>query len=89
MKKLILTAILMSILYATNSGAQNSEEYVIVALGDSITEGYGLEKSKAYPQLLQDLFIADQRKVKIVNAGISGSTTSTAPQRLKCLNNQT
>ncbi len=83
MKKMILTAVLISLFCSANSGAQNSEEYVIVALGDSITEGYGLEKSKAYPQLLQDLFVADQRKVKIVNAGISGSTTSTAPQRLK------
>ena len=62
----------------------NKASYSIVVLGDSITEGYGLDKSKAYPQILTDLFHKDKvTAVQFLNAGISGSTSSTALQRLK------
>jgi acyl-CoA thioesterase-1 len=55
----------------------------IVCLGDSLTEGYGVSKEQAYPYLLEKLFIKNQLKVKVINAGISGSTTASAPKRLK------
>lgn len=59
-------------------------EITIVALGDSLTDGYGIEKEQAYPQLLQEKFHADGLKnVKVVNAGISGSTSAGAEKRLR------
>lgn len=54
----------------------------IVIIGDSITEGYGVAKDKAYPALIQKK--ADEAKLdwEVVNAGISGSTTSSAGSRV-------
>jgi len=46
----------------------------IVFLGDSLTEGYGLDFSEAYPALLKERLAG--RGLTMVNAGISGDTTS-------------
>ena len=56
---------------------------VIVALGDSLTEGYGVDKDEAFPSLLENKLIAKGYSVKIINAGISGSTSASAPSRIK------
>lgn len=58
-------------------------ETKIVALGDSLTEGYGISDDKAYPRLLEDRLKSEGRDVKIINAGVSGSTTASAVGRLK------
>ncbi|MBT6612266.1 MAG: arylesterase, partial [Deltaproteobacteria bacterium] len=56
----------------------------ILFLGDSITAGYGIEKDKAYPALV-DAALKQKglRDIRIINAGISGSTTASAMSRLK------
>jgi acyl-CoA thioesterase-1 len=56
---------------------------VIVALGDSLTEGYGLPKEDAYPALLQQRLQRFYPKVRIINAGVSGSTSASAESRLQ------
>lgn len=57
--------------------------YTIVVLGDSLTEGYGIPKEQAFPALLENkLHDAGATQVKVINAGISGSTTASAVQRL-------
>lgn len=83
MKIRFLSLIVFSFLFCHAIHAENSVTYTMVILGDSITEGYGLEKNKAYPQIISDLFSKDRLPVKVINAGISGSTSSTALQRLK------
>lgn len=60
-----------------------TEPIKIVALGDSLTEGYGIEQNKAYPALLEKALKKKGHKVKVYNAGISGSTTASAPKRIK------
>ena len=55
----------------------------IVFLGDSLTEGYGIEKKQAYPQLIEDLLLKENIKVKSINAGISGSTSASCNSRIK------
>lgn len=57
----------------------------IVILGDSLTDGYGIEKEKAFPSLLEKALNDLGYNIKIVNAGISGSTSSSAPSRLRWL----
>lgn len=56
----------------------------ILFLGDSLTEGYGLNKEAAYPSLVEAR-IATQldKKVEVINGGVSGSTTSDGLARLK------
>ena len=55
---------------------------VIVAFGDSITEGYGVARGQDYPAQLERALAARGVKVKIVNAGVSGDTTNNALDRL-------
>lgn len=56
----------------------------ILVVGDSLTEGYGLEANEAFPAQLENLFKENGKKtVKVVNGGISGSTTASGVQRVK------
>jgi acyl-CoA thioesterase I len=48
----------------------------IVALGDSLTEGYGVEESQAYPALLEARLQKKGFSCTVINAGISGETSS-------------
>src|SRR5215831_15282300 len=55
---------------------------VILAFGDSLTAGHGVELQESYPSQLQRLL--DQRgyKYHVVNAGISGDTTGGGLSRM-------
>jgi acyl-CoA thioesterase-1 len=54
----------------------------IVALGDSLTAGYGLVESQSYPSLLQERIDADGYEFEVVNAGVSGDTSAGGLRRL-------
>lgn len=53
----------------------------IVAFGDSLTAGYGVEESGKYPNQLQALLTGEGYDVEIVNRGISGETTAQGKER--------
>ena len=55
----------------------------IVALGDSLTAGYGLPATDAFPVKLAHALEAKGIKVQIVNAGVSGDTTAGGLARLE------
>jgi acyl-CoA thioesterase-1 len=56
----------------------------IVCLGDSLTEGLGVDPEQAWPDLLQRaLRRSGFPRAEIVNAGVSGSTSASASQRLR------
>ena len=55
----------------------------IVALGDSVTAGYGVAKADAYPALLQKALEKKHPDIQVVNAGISGATTASAVSNIK------
>jgi acyl-CoA thioesterase I len=54
----------------------------IVALGDSLTAGYGLPASAAFPAKLERALRAKGLKVTVANAGVSGDTASDGLARL-------
>ncbi len=54
----------------------------IVALGDSLTAGYGLAGDAAFPARLQKALRAKGYNITIVNAGVSGDTTTAGLDRL-------
>lgn len=54
----------------------------IVAFGDSLTAGYGLAASEAFPAQLQRALDAKGLAVKVMNAGVSGDTTVGGLSRL-------
>ena len=54
----------------------------IVAFGDSLTAGYGLEPRESYPALLQKMLDADGFRYEVVNAGESGGTSAGGVRRI-------
>jgi acyl-CoA thioesterase-1 len=59
-----------------------ANEKTILILGDSLTEGEGVNEEEAFPKLVEDILIK-KHKVKIINGGISGATSASGLQRLK------
>ncbi len=61
-----------------------AEARTLLFIGDSLTEGYGLEQAEAYPAQLEKMLHAEGKKdYKVINGGISGSTTANAASRVK------
>jgi acyl-CoA thioesterase-1 len=54
----------------------------IIALGDSLTAGLGLEFEQSYPAQLQRKLDHDGYHYRVVNAGVSGETSSGTLSRL-------
>jgi acyl-CoA thioesterase I len=54
----------------------------IVAFGDSLTAGYGLQPQESYPSLLQKMLDADGFRYEVVNAGVSGDTSAGGVRRI-------
>jgi acyl-CoA thioesterase-1 len=57
-------------------------EGTIVAIGDSLTEGLGVDEELTYPALLQNKLMEDGSAYKVINAGVSGETSSGALSRI-------
>jgi acyl-CoA thioesterase-1 len=54
----------------------------LVAFGDSLTAGYGLPDSAAFPSILERELKKRGHNVSITNAGVSGDTTAGGLERL-------
>jgi acyl-CoA thioesterase-1 len=54
----------------------------VVALGDSLTAGLGLQPDEAYPALLQQKITSAGLDFEVVNAGVSGDTSAGGLRRL-------
>jgi acyl-CoA thioesterase-1 len=57
----------------------------ILFLGDSITAGYGLDPSEAFPALIQEKIDAKRWHFKVINAGQSGDTSAGGLSRMDWL----
>jgi acyl-CoA thioesterase-1 len=69
MRKLVFGFILAA-------GSVQSDPLVIAALGDSLTQGYGLVPTDGFVPQLQSWLDAKGVDVQIINAGVSGDTTA-------------
>lgn len=76
-----LRSIFFVCLMCTASFAQ-AETLKIVAFGDSLTAGFGLERGQGFVPQLQAKLIAEGYDIEIINAGVSGDTTSGGRSRL-------
>src|SRR5688572_17169030 len=56
---------------------------VILFFGDSLTAGYGLSTEEAFPALIEQKLVANGRKSKVINAGLSGETTAGGLSRIE------
>jgi acyl-CoA thioesterase-1 len=62
-----------------------SGERLVIFLGDSLTAGYGLARDQAFPALVEAALRSDGFQARVVNAGVSGDTTSGGLERLDWL----
>ena len=62
--------------------AQASETPVIVAFGDSLTAGYGLEDADSFPVRLEASLAENGTPARVINSGVSGDTTAGGRARL-------
>jgi acyl-CoA thioesterase-1 len=77
-----LPAALFAIVLALFAGAAAADPIRIVALGDSNTAGFGVGQANKYPTLLERALQERGHDVEVLNAGVSGDTTSGALRRL-------
>lgn len=70
------------LLFPRFAGAAGAGTVHIVALGDSLTAGYGVRASEAFPSQLSTALKAKGYRVDIANAGVSGDTSGGGLERL-------
>ena len=79
---LVLACLLALLAPAAPGGAAQDAEPVIVALGDSLTAGYGVAAHEAYPALLEAILRREGYRHRVVNAGVTGDTTAGGLRRV-------
>lgn len=62
--------------------AAANDKVVIVALGDSLTAGFGLPQDEAFSTQLEDALAAADIDAQVINAGVSGDTSAGGRARL-------
>ena len=73
----------------TSSGiAVQANNKIIVFFGDSLTAGYQLDPQEAFPALIQEKIDSLQWSYTVINAGLSGETTSGGLNRIDWILNQ-
>lgn len=77
MRKVLLALVLLAPFPAL------AQEQVLVIVGDSLTEGYGITKEDAFPSLLQAKLKSAGKEWRVVNSGVSGSTSASGPGRVQ------
>jgi len=53
-----------------------AHERTIIAVGDSLTAGYGVAEDQAYPAKLEEKLRRNGYSYRVINAGVSGETSS-------------
>jgi acyl-CoA thioesterase-1 len=61
------------------------EKIVVLALGDSLTAGFGVDAEENFPSRLQEKIDNAGLICKVVNAGVSGDTTAGGVRRINWL----
>src|SRR3990172_13004219 len=84
-RQLIIVQSALAVLWVTLLSAAAPAPKIVLFLGDSLTAGYGLEPSQAYPALIQAKIDAKRWNFKAINAGQSGDTTAGGLNRLNWL----
>jgi acyl-CoA thioesterase I len=69
-------------LLSTPVAPARSGERVVVALGDSLTAGFGVAAEEAWPALVDARLRREGYPYRVVNAGVSGDTTAGGLRRV-------
>ncbi len=83
MKNLIYLSLFLTSTILINPTFSFAKDAILV-LGDSLTEGHNLAKESSYPSILENMLLKDGfSNYRIINGGISGSTTASGKSRLR------
>lgn len=80
--RVLAWSLLAIIFLVLATAAQAGERPVVLALGDSLTAGYGLRADKAFPAQLQAALGEHGVDAKVINGGVSGDTSAGGLARL-------
>lgn len=84
MRRLLSLFCMAFALVCTPLLAQQDEQFTILFLGDSLTEGLGLDEGQSFPSLIESRFKERGRTdIKVINGGVSGATSASALSRLR------
>lgn len=78
-----LRKVLVSGLFVSWGYTATAEPVVIAALGDSLTQGYGLVEQDGFVPQLERWLQANGAEVRLINAGVSGDTTAGGAARVE------
>ena len=67
---------------ASNSSGTRPADKILVVLGDSLSAGFGVDPSEAWPARIQEKIREAGLSWKLVNAGLSGDTSAGGLRRL-------
>lgn len=73
---LLLLVFLLATLPAAPGAADTRNAAVILALGDSLTAGYGLDPRDSFPAQLEAALAQQGHAVRVINGGVSGDTSA-------------
>jgi acyl-CoA thioesterase-1 len=68
---------------AADRSSSDANRRIVMFLGTSLTDGYGLEREDAYPALVQQKIDSAGLPWEVVNAGLSGEKSAGALQRVR------
>ncbi len=74
--------ILLLVNFLATAPLAAAEPLRILALGDSLTAGYGLAAAESFPSRLEAALRARGHDVRVINAGVSGDTSAGGLARL-------
>ena len=65
--------------------SQSATDAVIVIIGDSLTQGYGVLEEEAYPQQVERILSERLKtnRLRVINAGISGAVTAEVDKKVR------
>jgi acyl-CoA thioesterase-1 len=75
-------AIIVAFLVTLISAPASAQTIRIVAFGDSLLAGFGLRANESFPSQLENALKKRGHEVEVVNAGVSGDTTTGGLSRL-------
>lgn len=68
---------------AGTESSSDANRRIVMFLGTSLTDGYGLEREDAYPAVIQQKIDSAGLPWEVVNAGLSGEKSAGALQRVR------
>lgn len=77
-----MAGLVLGLVTFASAGVADAATRRIIAFGDSLTAGYGLDAKDAFPAQLEAALRAKGYDVAVVNAGVSGETASQGLARL-------